>query len=41
MAQEGTPVQVCAEILEGSVGRAGVTFSFGAQDGTAGEEITA
>ena len=38
-AQEGTPVQVCAEIQEGSVGRT-VTFPFGAQPGTAGEGIT-
>ena len=40
-AQEGTPVQVCAEILEGSVEQvSGVTFTFGAQPGTAGEGIT-
>ena len=39
MAQEGTPVQVCAVVLEGSVER-NVTFTFGAQPGTAGEGIT-
>ena len=40
-AQEGAPVQVCAVILEGSVEQvSGVTFTFGAQDGTAGEGIT-
>ena len=38
-AQEGTPVQVCAVILEGSVERVSVTFSFGAQPGTAGKGI--
>ena len=39
--QEGTPVQVCAVILEGSVERvSGIPFTFGAQDGTAGEGIT-
>ena len=38
-AQEGTPVEVCAVILEGSVEIvSGITFNFGAQDGTAGEE---
>ena len=37
-AQEGTPVEVCAVILEGSVERVGgVIFTFGAQPGTAGE----
>ena len=40
-AQEGTPVQVCAVILEGSVERvSGVIFNFGAQPGTAGEGVT-
>ena len=39
-AQEGTPLEVCAVILEGSVERpVGVPFTFGAQPGTAGEEI--
>ena len=37
-AQEGTPLEVCAVILGGSVERVGgVPFTFGAQDGTAGE----
>ena len=37
-AQEGTPLEVCAVILEGSVERVGgVIFTFEAQDGTAGE----
>ena len=35
-AQEGTPVEVCAVILEGSFERS-VIFTFGAQDRTAGE----
>ena len=39
IAQEGTTVQVCAVVLEGSV-ETSVTFSFGAQPGTAGEGIT-
>ena len=40
-AQEGTPVQVCAVILEGSVERvSGVSFNFGTQPGTAGEGAT-
>ena len=37
-AQEGTPLEVCAVILEGSVERtSSVPFTFGAQPGTAGE----
>ena len=38
-AQEGTPLEVCAVILEGSVEIvSGITFTIEAQDGTAGEE---
>ena len=40
--QEGTPVEVCALLLEGLVEQVnGVTFTFGAQPGTAGKKINA